>query len=181
MVPYDVPVIAHDMVLRFTGVDVLAILGGSAHKLSSVGDNVRPISSGDKNLPVSSKLLGKTPEAQWDGEQLLLVLWSFVRMTMGAMAFICSILQCRDGRTGVFTRHHWCQGFFVVLTPQETDPALERRGWCAEENISLQSTLAGDSDELEPEHTQRKRKGNGQETKINEGTLIFVVDEADED
>ena len=46
----------------------------------------------------------------------------------------------------------------------------------AEENIPLLST-AEDSDELEPEHTQRKRKGKGQEIKIDEGTPIFDVGE----
>ena len=68
MVPYDTPVVAHDMILRLMGVDLLAILGGSVHKPSSVGDNIKPISSDDENLPVSSKPPGKTSEAQWDGE-----------------------------------------------------------------------------------------------------------------
>ena len=44
-----------------------------------------------------------------------------------------------------------------------------------EENIPLQSTSAGDLDEFEPEHTQQKRKGKGQKTKIDEGTPIFDV------
>ena len=77
MVPYDVPAIAHDMILRFMGVDFSAILEGSARIPSSVGDNVKPIFFDDENLPVSSKPPGKTPEetkAQWDGEQLLFVL-----------------------------------------------------------------------------------------------------------
>ena len=109
MVPYDVPAIAHDMILRFMGVDFSAILEGSARIPSSVGDNVKPIFFDDENLPVSSKPPGKTPEetkAQWDGERLLFVLWSFVGVTMGAMAFVYSVLQCRDGRTGVFTHCH---------------------------------------------------------------------------
>ena len=70
MVPYDVPDAAHDMILRFMGVDFSAILEGSAHIPSSVGDDVKPVFTDGEN-PVSSKPPGKTPEqskAQWDGE-----------------------------------------------------------------------------------------------------------------
>ena len=51
----------------------------------------------------------------------------------------------------------------------------------AEENIPLQSTSEGDLDELELEHSQRKRNGKRRETEIDEGTPIFDVGEADED
>ena len=67
MVPYDVPAIAHDMILRFMGVDFSAILEGSARIPSSVSDNVRPIFFDDENLPVSSKPPEET-KARWDGE-----------------------------------------------------------------------------------------------------------------
>lgn len=73
MVPYDVPDAAHDMILRFMGVDFSAILEGSARIPSSVGDNVKPIFMDDENLPVSTKPPGMTPEqtkARWDGECL---------------------------------------------------------------------------------------------------------------
>ncbi|KAG6373757.1 Alpha/Beta hydrolase protein [Boletus reticuloceps] len=70
MVPYDVPDVAHDMILRFMGVDFSAILEGSARIPSSIGDDVKPIFMDDENLPVSP-----TPEetkARWDGERRLL-------------------------------------------------------------------------------------------------------------
>lgn len=73
MVPYDVPEAAHDMILRFMGMDFSAILEGSARIPSNVGDDVKPIFTGDENLPVSSDPLGTPPEqtkAQWDGERL---------------------------------------------------------------------------------------------------------------
>ena len=74
MVPYDVPDAAHDMILRFMGVDFSAILEGSARIPSSVGDDVKPVFIDDEGLPVSSNPPGETPQqskAQWDGERLL--------------------------------------------------------------------------------------------------------------
>lgn len=45
MVPYDVPVVAHDMMLRFMGVDFSRLAGGSATLVpSAVGNNLKPIS-----------------------------------------------------------------------------------------------------------------------------------------
>jgi carboxypeptidase D len=41
MVGFDVPHVAHDMMLRFMNVDFTSILSGSAMISSSVGDNVR--------------------------------------------------------------------------------------------------------------------------------------------
>lgn len=73
MVPYDVPDAAHDMILRFMGMDFSTILDGTARIPSSVGDDVKPIFMDDENLPVSSKPPEKSPEqtkAQWDGERL---------------------------------------------------------------------------------------------------------------
>lgn len=71
MVPYDVPDVAHDMILRFMGVDFSAILEGSARIPSSVGDDVKPIFTDDENPPFSSNPLGKPLEqtkTDWDGE-----------------------------------------------------------------------------------------------------------------
>ena len=42
MVGFDVPHVAHDMMLRFMNVDFTSILSGSAMIPSSVGDNVKP-------------------------------------------------------------------------------------------------------------------------------------------
>ncbi|KAG1752379.1 alpha beta-hydrolase [Suillus paluster] len=69
MVPYDVPDIAHDMILRFMGMDFSAIVDGSARIPSTVGDDVKPIFLDSGDLPLSSPLPGKTPEqtkAQWE-------------------------------------------------------------------------------------------------------------------
>ncbi|EJD01360.1 KEX1 protein [Fomitiporia mediterranea MF3/22] len=73
MVPYDVPLIAHDMILRFMGVNFSAIADGSARIPSKVGDEEKPVpvvlegeEDGDSKIPVPP---GKTPEqdkAMWE-------------------------------------------------------------------------------------------------------------------
>ena len=123
MVPYDVPDVAHDMILRFMGVDFSAILEGSARIPSSVGDDVKPIFMDDEN-PVSSKPPGTTPaqtKAQWDGERHL-----FYVMVVRFGNDVRSILQYRDGRAGLFTRRHRTRRLFMVSTPQKTRPALSK-------------------------------------------------------
>ena len=74
MVPFDLPHVAHDMILRFMGVNFSAIADGTALIPSKVGDEEKPIpvlSEGqdDSKTPVTP---GKTPEqdkAMWEGEQ----------------------------------------------------------------------------------------------------------------
>ncbi|KAI0751082.1 alpha/beta-hydrolase [Daedaleopsis nitida] len=70
MVGYDVPDVAHDMILRFMGVNFTAITDGSARIPSSVGDETKPVpvlldDVPTANAPVSTK----TPEqdkAMWE-------------------------------------------------------------------------------------------------------------------
>jgi hypothetical protein len=74
MVPYDVPDIAHDMILRFMGMNFSAIADGSARIPSTVGDDAKPIFLDSGDIPLSSPSPGNMPEqskAQWDGEPSL--------------------------------------------------------------------------------------------------------------
>jgi carboxypeptidase D len=51
MVPYDVPVVAHDMILRFMGVDFNKLGGGTATRvMSAVGDNAKKIGTVDAGV-----------------------------------------------------------------------------------------------------------------------------------
>ena len=96
MVPYDLPDIAHDMILRFMGVNFSAITEGSARIPSKVGDDEKPVpvlldgeKSDDSTIPVP---IGKTPEqdkAMWEGAQGQLGLRDFV------LIILFSILQRR--------------------------------------------------------------------------------------
>ena len=75
MVPYDLPDISHDMILRFMGVNFSAIADGSARIPSKVGDDIKPVpvlldgdEKDDSTIPVPA---GKTPEqdkAMLEGE-----------------------------------------------------------------------------------------------------------------
>jgi len=70
MVPYDAPHVAHDMILRFMGVNFSAIADGSARIPSSVGDDVKPVfvPQNEPTLPPAGTV--QTPEqdkAMWEG------------------------------------------------------------------------------------------------------------------
>jgi carboxypeptidase D len=83
MVPYDLPDISHDMILRFMGTNFSAIAEGSARIPSKVGDNIKPVpvllegEGGDgSTIPVPA---GKTPEqdkAMWEGELMVNIQYS---------------------------------------------------------------------------------------------------------
>ena len=102
MAPYDVPVVAHDMMLRFMGVNFSAIVEGSARVPSKVGDDEKPIVTvveGQKDaggaIPVPP---GKSPEqdkAMWEGSHWL-------RTCTVDILTLHSLLQCWlcSSRTG---------------------------------------------------------------------------------
>lgn len=71
MAPYDNPLVTHDMILRFMGVNFSSIAEGSARIPSSVGDDVKPVFVPDDQKPNPPPAgAGKTPEqdkAMWEG------------------------------------------------------------------------------------------------------------------
>lgn len=76
MAPYDVPHAAHDMILRFMGVNFSAIVDGSAKIPSSLGEGgAKPIFQPESEAGTTSPAgAGKTPEqdkAMWEGEELI--------------------------------------------------------------------------------------------------------------
>jgi len=72
MVPYDLPHVAHDMILRFMGMNFSSILDGSARIPSNIGDMPKPsFNEGTANEATPSSGNGKTPEqetAMWEGD-----------------------------------------------------------------------------------------------------------------
>lgn len=70
MVGFDAPHVAHDMILRFMGVNFTAITDGSARIPSSVGDTTKPVPAILDDVPTSTPVSTKTPEqdkAMWEG------------------------------------------------------------------------------------------------------------------
>lgn len=75
MAPFDLPHVAHDMILRFVGTNFSAILDGTAKISSTVGTESKPVlveTIKASSTPVSG--VGKSPEqdkAMWEGVFLL--------------------------------------------------------------------------------------------------------------
>lgn len=80
MVGFDLPHVAHDMILRFMGVNFSAIADGSARIPSRLGDESKPLlveggsgaggGDGSDNKSGGESTTGKTPEqdkAMWEG------------------------------------------------------------------------------------------------------------------
>lgn len=118
MVGFDVPHVAHDMMLRFMGVDFTRIREGTAGKIeSSVGDNKHAASGSNGD----SKLSEVEQAAKWQGEP------SFVSIICALLNFTLSILQRRDSRPhrGAHSSLHW----HIALLPIQTEYTLAR-GLC---------------------------------------------------
>lgn len=105
MVGFDLPNVAHDMILRFMGVNFSAIADGSARIPSSIGDESKPVfvgsedaaSSGDGSSTVPS---GKTPEqdkAMWEGMSLLPVAFSLSGLCVYVMVKVWELIVESDG------------------------------------------------------------------------------------
>ena len=67
MVPFDVPHVAHDMILRFMGMDFSQIFEGSARIPSAVGADTKPLFTDQTALPIPTST--KSPQqdkAKWE-------------------------------------------------------------------------------------------------------------------
>ncbi|KAF8728319.1 hypothetical protein AX14_006791 [Amanita brunnescens Koide BX004] len=164
MVPYDVPHVTHDMILRFMNVNFSAIVDGSARIPSSIGTNTKPIfiattTAKSTNLPVS----GKTPEqdkAMWEayynaGSAALILVLVFVGIGV--------FLWCRARRN-----HR-------VQLPQNKG---------AEESIPLTSHNGHpDEDDAYPTNQSAKGKARAVENGYSEeeGEPMFNVGDSDDE
>ncbi|KAF5371322.1 hypothetical protein D9758_004167 [Tetrapyrgos nigripes] len=160
MVPFDLPHVAHDMILRFMNVNFSAIYEGSAKIASNVGSDYKPVfqeTSTEQATPVPT---GKTPqqdkamwEAYYNAGSAALVLVIII-IVIGA------ILWCRRRRRN-------------LQLPVNQD----------EENIPLTMSQENGSGVESKEFRQRPRKGkeravdNGDE----EEEPIFNVGDSDEE
>lgn len=75
MAGFDAPHVAHDMMLRFMGVNFTAITDGSARIPSAVGDDAKPLPAILDDVPTTTPAASKTPEqdkAMWEGALCIL-------------------------------------------------------------------------------------------------------------
>lgn len=151
MVPYDVPDIAHDMILRFMGMNFSAIVDGSARIPSAVGDDTKPMFLDSGDVPLSLPLPAKTPEenkAQWDAYY-----------NAGSVVLIFLLLSIAIGLC------IWCR--------LRRRPVRLFRNIQSEENIPLNG--------YEDKQAHRKRKGKERALEDESGTAIFDVGEDEEE
>uniref|UniRef100_A0A0W0G5Z3 Carboxypeptidase n=2 Tax=Moniliophthora roreri TaxID=221103 RepID=A0A0W0G5Z3_MONRR len=157
MAPFDLPHVAHDMILRFMGVDFSAIVEGSAKIPSSLGSEAKPLFLQDSMVSQTPVPSGKTPEqakAMWEAYY-----------NAGAAALVLVIIFLV---VGIFV---WCRirrRRTVHLPVQQDD----------EESIPLKSSRHEDGEE-----TYRSRKGKERaiEPEELEPPIFDVGESEDED
>jgi carboxypeptidase D len=160
MAPYDVPHLAHDMILRFMGMNFSAIVDGSAKIPSSIGDNdTKPIFTTEADpTATTTPGSGKTPQqnkAMWE---------AYYNAGSAALVLILIFLAI-----GTFL---WCR----IRRNRLRLPAGNREH--GDEEIPLRSAMATQEDE---EDTPRKRKGKERALDEPEGPPIFDVGDSDDE
>ena len=118
MAPYDVPMVAHDMILRFVDMNFSAIVDGSALIPSSIGDESKPIFF---EHPPPTQTPGKTPDemkVQWEGEKFL------IQVGVASTEWSSSVLQCWFRRSGPAPHCHCNRTLHMVPSSETTYPVL---------------------------------------------------------
>jgi len=155
MAPYDLPHVAHDMILRFMGVNFSAIVDGSARIPSSIGSDTKPTFLESDKRPTSNVSSPKSPQqdkAMWEAYY-----------NAGSAALVLLLIFLAIG--GVL----WCR-----IRRRRLHLPLEKNN--EEESIPLNSTSLGD----EEEEMFRKRKGKERALEP-EGEPIFNVGDIDDE
>lgn len=159
MAPYDNPQVAHDMILRFMGVNFSSIADGSARIPSSVGDDVKPVFVPEDQKPSTHPTggTGKTPEqdkAMWE---------AYYNAGSAALVLLLILLAI-----GVF---FWCR---TRSRRRVSRVRLE------EESIPLQSSMNDEEDD-----GFRQRAGKGKERALGDASereeMFTVADSDDEE
>ncbi|KAF8316977.1 alpha/beta-hydrolase [Cantharellus anzutake] len=155
MVGFDLPHVAHDMILRFMGVDFTSLLKGSATIPSEVGGTVKPIiqpsldkGDGDEHVKLPSQDDPALWQAYYNAGSAALVL---VLIALALGLFFYFRMKRRNGsKTG------------VALARDE------------EESIPLSRNIGGEIDDYIPVSTQEV---NGQGVPLNKGKAKVVHDD----
>ncbi|PAV21036.1 alpha beta-hydrolase [Pyrrhoderma noxium] len=122
MVPFDLPHVSHDMILRFMGVNFSAIADGSARIPSKVGDEEKPVpvvideSEDTPKIPVPA---GKSPEqdkAMWEAYY-----------NAGSAALVLFLLAFAIGLF-IFCRRRRRTGDLSIGTAEESIPLSQNVG-----------------------------------------------------
>jgi len=184
MAPVDVPHVAHDMMLRFMGVNFTSLLDGSAQIPSAIGSDAKPVFTEDHETQAGVPTSAKTPQqdkAMWEGAVFIFFLCKYhlakrellAYYNAGSAAIVLVVVFLVIGAV-VWCRHRRRPRI------KSGPPILE------EESIPL--TTARRDDEIDAEIERRRAKGKSKETSevelnrgVQEEERIFDVGDSDED
>ncbi|KZW04158.1 carboxypeptidase KEX1 [Exidia glandulosa HHB12029] len=163
MVPYDVPHVAHDMMLRFMGVDFTQIASGSAKIPSNVGNDTKAVVQPSTDIatspPADAPPSPEDEKAKWDAYY-----------NAGSIALVFVLIALSIGLF-LFCRNRRRKTMVLRNVPDE------------EENIPLtRSESLRDKDESDDEW--RRRKGKGRAVQLPGTPLpetVFDVGDDDDD
>ncbi|KAH8118416.1 KEX1 protein [Phellopilus nigrolimitatus] len=155
MVPFDVPSVAHDMILRFMGVNFSAITDGSARIPSKLGADEKPmpVLQGEDDTAFIPVPPGKTPEqdkAMWEAYY-----------NAGSAALVLVLIALAIGLILLCRRRRRTNNLSIGST---------------EEAIPLSQSIGGQ--ELDDDDGNGNFKGKG---RVQENDAIFDVGEGSDD
>lgn len=163
MAGYDVPLVTHDMILRFMGVNFTALTDGSVRIPSTVGSESKPIPAVLDEQPTPTPATGKTPQqdkAMWE---------AYYNAGSAALVLLLIAIVIGGFLWWRFRRNR------IKGLPGSPPNGMNHDGEY-EENIPL--TESNDLDEAEE---YRHNKGKGRATELTPKEEIFRVDDSDDE
>ncbi|OCH94287.1 alpha/beta-hydrolase [Obba rivulosa] len=160
MAGYDVPHVAHDMILRFMGVNFSAITDGSARIPSAVGADAKPLPAVLDDVPPAPPAPAKTPEqdkAMWEAYY-----------NAGSAALVLMLIALGVG------------GFLWWRSRRQRIEGLHLPS-NAEEHIPLNSNMGDANGHDSREDVFRQRKGKERADLPSSEMIFGVGDSEDED
>ncbi|CDZ97043.1 kex1 protein [Phaffia rhodozyma] len=138
MVPYDLPTVAHDMMLRFMNVDFTQLVDGTPGWVSQVGDDVKVtagvgkmLEDSDKTLPGGSSSMGSpTWESVYNVGSAFIV-FLFILLSTGLFFFFRARRRRRQQQGSGYHRstpsyHNHSRSDSLPLTRRDVESAEER-------------------------------------------------------
>ena len=159
MVGFDVPIVAHDMMLRFMNVDFTKLTDGSVRISSAVGDNVKPVVDLSGAGDGSSDSNGMHPPtaaeeiARWD---------AYYNAGTAALVFVLIALAI---------------GLFFYFRGNRSPKRMGNGGAYGEVNGDAEESIPLQQSHAETEEN-RRRKGKGRATEADyreEGETMFEI------
>ncbi|KZT42934.1 alpha/beta-hydrolase [Sistotremastrum suecicum HHB10207 ss-3] len=167
MVPYDVPHIAHDMMLRFMGVDFSQIASGSAKIPSNVGNDTKPAL-----IPTTEEEAQETPVSSGNSPEQDKAMWE-AYYNAGSAALTLVIIALLIGL------------FFFCRSRRRRLQSNSPRRYDPEETIPLSQNLASANGSrmggLDDDDESRRRKGKSRGTEPAQAVFDVGNSDGEED